>query len=236
MSRKSQGSQARESQAAPQRRRGRGFVVSAMLLLVGISAVWAAGLVWFAASIPNDMGDTETSTDAIVVLTGGSQRLIAGFDLMGEGKAKKLFISGVHPGVELGELLRVSHHPEDWITCCITLGHSADSTLGNAVETANWMRSEGFTSIRLVTANYHMRRSLFEFHRVMPQIRIVAHPVFPEPVKHTNWWLSPNTAWLIITEYNKYLGAVLRAVLVPLDPAGSPDQAKPDLAKAGSTI
>jgi uncharacterized SAM-binding protein YcdF (DUF218 family) len=56
-----------------------------------------------------------------------------------------------------------------------------------------------------------MRRSLFEFSRAMPGMRIIANPVFPEQVKQANWWAWPGTAMLIVGEYDKYLGAVLRA-------------------------
>jgi uncharacterized SAM-binding protein YcdF (DUF218 family) len=185
-----------------------------LLALAGGAGVWLAGLVWFADSIPDQVADPETVTDAIVVLTGGSQRLNSGLELLAAGKAKKLFVSGVHQGVELAELLRVQHHPEDWITCCITLGHAADNTLGNALETAAWMKQEKFRSLRLVTAGYHMRRSLLEFRRAMPEIQIIAHPVFPEQVKQAYWWAWPGTAALIVGEYHKYVGAVLRDALL----------------------
>ena len=51
------------------------------------------------------------------------------------------------------------------------------------VETAQWMASEGFHSLRLVTASYHMPRSLLEFSRAMPDIGIMPNPVFPERLK-----------------------------------------------------
>jgi uncharacterized SAM-binding protein YcdF (DUF218 family) len=188
----------------------RRFLWPTLLGIAGLAGIWLAGLVWFADTMPDKVADPTTVTDAIVVLTGGSQRLTTGFDLLAAGKAKKLFVSGVHQGVELNALLRVQHHPDDWITCCIALGHAADSTLGNALETKAWMEQEKFRSLRLVTAGYHMRRSLLEFHRAMPEVQIVAHPVFPEQVKQSDWWVWPGTAALIIGEYHKYLGTLLR--------------------------
>jgi len=187
-----------------------------------LSAVAAAallglgGLVWFADTMPSEIIDPSTPTDAIVVLTGGSQRFDAGLELLAAGKAKKLFVSGVHHGVEVADLLHLAHRasdaaPLDELACCIVLGHEADSTIGNAQETASWMRSEGYHSLRLVTAGYHMRRSLFEFARAMPEIRIIANPVFPEQVKLADWWAWPGTAALIVGEYDKYLAARLRA-------------------------
>jgi uncharacterized SAM-binding protein YcdF (DUF218 family) len=204
--------------AATRTHPGRGPAKLVLSALGGAALLWLAGLVWFADTMPSEIADPSSPTDAIVVLTGGSQRFDAGLDLLAAGKAKKLFVSGVHHGVEIADLLHLAHRPPDAVlpdelTCCIVLGHAADSTVGNALETAAWMRQEGYHSLRLVTAGYHMRRSLFEFARAMPEIRIIANPVFPEQVKLADWWAWPGTAALIVGEYHKYLAARLRAAL-----------------------
>ena len=152
-------------------------------------------------------------TDAIVVLTGGPLRLQSGMALLRDGKGRKLFVSGVNQQVDLDELLRVSGNAPDWASCCTVLGHDADNTLGNARETAQWMRQQGFSSLRLVTAWYHMPRSLLELDRAMPEIEIIAHPVFPEEVSQENWWASHSTVLLLASEYGKYLGALLRPLV-----------------------
>jgi uncharacterized SAM-binding protein YcdF (DUF218 family) len=192
-------------------------------LLVAGPALWLAGLAWFSATIPVEVGDPDTATDAIVVLTGGSQRLAAGLELLAAGKAKALFVSGVHQGVPLADLLRTVHPAPHDLPCCIVLGHAADNTVGNAAETGAWMQREGYVSLRLVTASYHMRRSLFEFARAMPDVRLIPHPVFPERVRLQRWWASPGTVALIVGEYDKYLGAVLRAELAL--PVNAPPEA-----------
>jgi uncharacterized SAM-binding protein YcdF (DUF218 family) len=170
---------------------------------------YLGGLVWFAGGISATVEDAATSTDAIVVLTGGSQRVQAGLQLLAAGKAKKLFVSGVYHGTDVAALLHVQRQTPDAVQCCIVLGHSADNTYGNAAETATWMRQEGFRSLRLVTANYHMRRALLEFTRAMPEVQIVPHPVFPDGVRE-RWWAWPGTLDLIIGEYDKYLWALVR--------------------------
>ena len=190
----------------------------ALSMLAFAALSWLGGLVWFADSMPSEIVDPSSPTDAIVVLTGGSQRFDAGIELLAAGKAQKLFVSGVHQGVEITDLLHLAHRApdgatQDGLACCIVLGHAADSTAGNAAETASWMRREGYRSLRLVTAGYHMRRSLFEFARAMPEVQIIAHPVFPEQVKLADWWAWPGTATLIVGEYDKYLAARLRAAL-----------------------
>ena len=171
---------------------------------------YAGGLVWFAESIADVVEDTATTTDAIVVLTGGSQRVQSGLQLLTAGKAKKLFVSGVYHGTDVTALLHAQRQSPDAVQCCIVLGHSADNTYGNALETAAWMRQEGYRSLRLVTASYHMRRALLEFERAMPEARIIPHPVFPDAVRRERWWAWPGTLDLIIGEYDKYLWALVR--------------------------
>ena len=173
-------------------------------------ALWLAGLIVFAADIPRQLEDSTTHTDAIVVLTGGSERLEAGLSLLRQGLGDKLFVSGVYRGIDVAELLHLARQKPDQVECCIVLGHAADNTIGNAAETADWMKQEGFHSLRLVTGNYHMRRSLSEFHYAMPGVTIIAHPVFPDSVKRDQWWLWPGTAHLIIGEYGKFLLGELR--------------------------
>jgi uncharacterized SAM-binding protein YcdF (DUF218 family) len=190
-------------------------------LLLALALFWLVGLWRFATSMPTEVVDPDRVTDAIVVLTGGRLRLESGLQLLAAGKAKKLFVSGVHPGVDVFELLHATHQPVDNVPCCIELGHSADNTVGNARETAEWMRAEGFHSLRLVTANYHMARSLLEFSRAMPEAEIVPNPVFPEILEAANWWLSPGAINLVVGEYNKYLVTLMRPLLpVALTPAG----------------
>jgi uncharacterized SAM-binding protein YcdF (DUF218 family) len=178
------------------------------IVAIGVVAIaWLAGLVWFVGLVPHDAESDSAGTDAIVVLTGGSQRVENGLRLLAEGKAKKLFVSGVYHGTDVKALLRASNQQPKWLTCCIELGHEADNTHGNAAETAAWMRAEHFTSLRLVTASYHMPRSLLEFSRAMPDIRIVPNPVFPTD-PHRVWWRVPHTAILVVAEYTKYLFAL----------------------------
>lgn len=192
------------------------FLAAAIGLTLG---AYISGLIWFAESIPRTLDNPDEATDAIVVLTGGQLRLKEGLTLLNGGRAKKLLVTGVSHGVDLPELLRTAQQPAQSVQCCVALGHAADSTAGNAVETREWMMKEGFKSLRLVTANYHVRRSLLEFHRAMPNVKIVVHPVFPEPFKRDEWWNWPGTLALLINEYHKYLGAYVRAVIVPQSPA-----------------
>lgn len=179
--------------------------------------MWAAGLVWFVFSSLSIAGDPAVETDAIVVLTGGRLRLEAGLDLLGAGRARKLFVSGVNPHVHRVELMRVSGHAGDSDADRIVIGHAADNTLGNARETAAWMQHEGFRSLRLVTSWYHMQRSLLEFTRAMPDTHIVAEPVFAgHEGEALSDWLD--LAVLTVSEYDKYLATLARPVALTIWP------------------
>jgi uncharacterized SAM-binding protein YcdF (DUF218 family) len=175
---------------------------------------WLAGFIVFIRAI-EVLGEASItpemlSTDAIVVLTGGSERVATGLELLNAGKGKKLFISGVHHGLSLDRVVGNQQVSKDLRDCCIILGHAAESTRGNAEETQTWMALEDYHSMRLVTANYHMPRSLLVFRAAMPDIAITPHPVAPDSVKLEDWWQHPGTISLLVTEYNKYLFAALR--------------------------
>lgn len=169
-----------------------------LALLAAVALGWAGGLAGFVLAATREPPDGPPATDAIVVLTGGKQRIDRGLELLVEGRAQRLFVSGVHRDVDLAELLRVSPAQPAWVQCCVVLGHAALDTHGNAAETAAWMRSEGYRSMRLVTAAYHMPRSMLELRRAMPEAEIVPNPVFPD-----------GSAFLYLVEYHKYLGALV---------------------------
>ncbi|HXV22771.1 MAG TPA: YdcF family protein [Alphaproteobacteria bacterium] len=184
-----------------------------LLGLAGLAFVlalaWIAGLVWFAERVSR-MAPEPGATDAIVVLTGGSERIAEGMALLAAGSARMLFVSGVPEGVTPEAVVNGTQIGADALLPRIVLGHSAQDTIGNAAETAVWVQREGITSLRLVTANYHMPRSLIEFRRALPGVAIIPHPVFPPRFKDREWWRWPGTLTLMIREYDKYLLALLR--------------------------
>lgn len=191
-----------------------------IVALVPIIAVvlWGAGFLLFIQGIPRTLSPGTPSVEAAVVLTGGSLRLEAGLALLASGQASKLFVSGVHRGVDVAELLRISRRSPESLDCCIVLGYAADDTRGNARETAEWMARENFRSLHLVTASYHMPRSLLEFRSVMAGVTIVPYPVFPGHVRLSDWWRWPGTALLLFGEYNKYLLVWVRELIQPVAP------------------
>lgn len=201
------------------------------LLALSLLAIWAAALACFIAASLFLRADPAAVTDAIVVPTGGRQRLETGVQLLADGRAKKLFISGVNRHVDRDELLRALGPEAEREACCIDLGREADNTVGNAAETARWMRREGYRSLRLVTSWYHIERGLLEFRRAMPDIVIVAHPVFAPHVDPERWWGWHGALLLVVSEFQKYLMAWGRSTLEAALPARD---AAPAAARSGS--
>ena len=188
-------------------------------VVLGGALAWFLGFLVFVATLPSRVDDLSTRTDAIVVLTGGSERLATGIALLRDGLAGRLFISGVHRGVDVGDILKLARVEPAAPLDAIVLGYAADDTVGNAVETARWVARERVGSLRLVTGAYHMPRSLAEFRRALPGVAITPHPVFPDSVKSREWWRWPGTAALLATEYSKYLAAEIRHWFLPRKPS-----------------
>lgn len=208
------------SPSRPRPRPGAGVAGVGLAALGLTGLLWLGGLFWFAGTIPREIEDEGGRTDAIVVLTGGSERLEAGFALLAAGRAETLFISGVYHTVDVRALLRLSQTAPAALECCVVLGYTADDTVGNAQETARWVRAQGYHSLRLVTANYHMPRSLVEFHHALPDVLILPYPVQPPLVRLDRWWRWRGTASLIISEYDKFLAAIVRQTLADMIPRG----------------
>lgn len=181
------------------------------LIFLFFFAAWFIGLMLFDYKINHFSFDNKAKTDAIVVLTGGRHRLSEAIRLLNEGFSDKLFISGVQRDISLKELekrngIKITSDRE------IVLDKVAANTFENARETDAWIKQHQIKSIRLVTSNYHVLRSLIEFRRRNKDIRIIIHPVFSENIANS-WWKSFYSFYFLAQEYNKFLVAYLRAIV-----------------------
>jgi len=149
------------------------------LTIVSIIGIWLFGFCIFALTLPNSPNNITQSTDAIVVLTGGKGRVELGFSLFNAGLGKRLFISGVYPGVK-AETLASKQNVPIHLTHRLSeaeLEYTAQNTAENAIETAKWADAHSIKSIRLVTGDYHVQRSLIEFKKLLPDVSVIVHPV-----------------------------------------------------------
>ena len=178
-----------------------------LIVLIG-DIMWLSGLAHFASIVPRAPATDSTKADAIVVLTGGSARVERGFDLLKQGMAPVLFVTGVGKGVSLSELMAANQVPPE-LAPHIILDYAADTTKDNAAQTAQWVRSHAVKTIRLVTANYHLPRSLAEFSFVMPELEVIPDGVFPRDFQREQWWSDSRSRTIMLYEYHKWLATYL---------------------------
>ncbi len=189
----------------------------AVTFLLTLAALWVIGFVSFVASIPEKPPANLRETDGIVVLTGGPSRLSEAIALLAAGHANRLLISGVNARTKDPDLKQSldlkTRSGTELFDCCIDVGRQAQDTVGNAQEIASWARLHGYRSLRVVTADFHIRRSLLEIRRYAPELVLVPHPVFTENIRPGSWWRSQYAARMLASEFNKLLVVWIKANL-----------------------
>lgn len=172
------------------------------LLALVAAGVWLAGFLCFVSVTGASPPPDPPRADAIVVLTGGADRIADGLRLLAAGRGRELLVSGVASRLDLAEMARHIGLDPAPLTGHVTLGRAALSTRGNATEAALWARQNGFRSLILVTATYHMPRARAEFARAMPDVTLYAAAVVPPAMRSP--WQWP-TLRLLAVEYSKFL-------------------------------
>jgi len=194
--------------------------------------LFVAGFALFATHVtglatPGDPRDA----DAIIVLTGGQSRIDAALDLLKSGKGRRLLISGVHPAATPDALSAATGGDRGLFSCCVDIDHVALDTVGNAEESARWIRDHDYGRVILVTANYHMPRSLLEMRRLIGAEELEPYPVVNSSLGGGRWMADPDALRVLFTEYNKYLLALARGVVPP-----SPEHGRFGVANASAAV
>jgi uncharacterized SAM-binding protein YcdF (DUF218 family) len=194
----------------------------AILLLIAV--LWLVGLLAFGDRAAKATPAPEPAVaDGIVVLTGASSaRIDAAIKLLETGKGKRLLISGVNREVRPRELRDVARGAGHAYDCCVDLGFEAANTLGNARETAAWAKKHNFRSLIVVTADYHMPRSILELRAALPNTALHPYPVPTETLDARNWWKRGPEARRLMVEYSKYLVILAREGLRGLGGGAAP--------------
>ena len=195
---------------------------SLLSLLMFASMLWLLALGWFVGTMPTKLLPVDEKADAIIVLTGGTERVEHGIVMLAEQVAPVLFISGVGEDATEAEILDAHATQEIREKIYetggeIVLDHISRSTVSNADQSAMFIQKRGIKTIRLVTADYHMKRALLEFRLSNPDLTILADPVFPKRFKRHAWWAHDNTRRLLFSEFYKYYIVLLREALRPTD-------------------
>lgn len=175
-----------------------------------VLCIWGASIGLYAWKINSYDQQVTTIPEAIVVLTGGRDRIEEGLDIMAARGCSNFFISGVNKDVSRHDILGRIQKSGNIGQCDLELGYTARNTHENAQEVLAWMKKKNFKSMVLVTAHYHMPRSLLEFQAIAPDITINPYPVYPESAEKSFFEELAHNSWLVVKEYHKYLGAWVR--------------------------
>jgi uncharacterized SAM-binding protein YcdF (DUF218 family) len=167
------------------------------------------GFLIFTDGIQRSQPEPRTA-DGIAVLTGGVARIDEAMKLLAQQKAKRLLITGVNRTTSTEELKQLASQGDQLFSCCVDIDKEARNTIDNATETSQWVAQHHYTSIIVVTSNYHMPRALAELGRVMPGVTLIPYAVVENNVHLDRWWTYPGTTRLLISEYLKYLPALAR--------------------------
>jgi uncharacterized SAM-binding protein YcdF (DUF218 family) len=190
-----------------------------LILCLGLVALGALGVGFlrFADTVTKLRPPFPLAADGIVVLTGGTDRIAGAVELMASGKARRLLVSGVHPGTSDASIRRLGDADPALMACCIDLDRRAANTVGNAIETAKWTRRNGFLSLIVVTSAYHMPRAMLELGAAMPGIRLIPYPITSVDLSIDRWGSHRGVPVLLVEEYVKYAATRLRLALVGID-------------------
>ncbi|WP_299870502.1 YdcF family protein [uncultured Hoeflea sp.] len=187
-----------------------GLRLFTIALIVGLTLA-IIGFFRFTDTIADLRASGDASkVDAIVALTGGYQRIDQALELLEQGVGQRLLISGVNPSTTSAALRRATGSKSATFACCVDIGYQALDTIGNANETAGWIRQHGYGRVLVVTNNYHMPRSLLELSQASPDVTFLAHPVTYSDLTTEAWLTDPMAMRTLITEYAKYSLARLR--------------------------
>jgi uncharacterized SAM-binding protein YcdF (DUF218 family) len=148
--------------------------------LAFVVLAWAIGFVTFAVTLPGPLAGVKT--DAVIVPTGARGRIGRGLEVLGAGHARQMLVTGVDREVKSREFAAEYGVDAARMRCCITLDYSALDTRGNARAAAEWVRANRFRSVRLVTSDWHMRRTAVEFRSDLPaDVALVEDAVTSQP-------------------------------------------------------
>lgn len=169
--------------------------------LAGLVAVYAAGFAFFLTLLPahTDENVDVSSTDALVIFTGGSKRIASALDLVQNGYRKPVLISGVNPKVSREHLLQGLDLKK---RMQVDVDYISLSTWDNAVATREWAVNNKVSNIGLITSYYHVPRSLIYLEKSGFQGDITLMPVFPEEMPIA----------FLLREYHKYVFARVRFI------------------------
>lgn len=184
------------------------FLRIAAFLIIGVVALFVGGFGIFSTYVGNLATPAEPKADAIIVLTGGEARLDTAWRLLEQGRGERLLISGVNPATGRNQLRAAVGADKKLFACCVDFDYKAVDTMGNADESAEWLRQHNYDSAILVTNNYHMPRSLLELGR-RTDAELTPYPVVNTPLGNLRWMTERDALRVLFSEYTKFFASAV---------------------------
>jgi len=135
-----------------------------------------------------DPGPPTRPADAIFVLTGGEGRIQEGFRAWSGGMARELYILGAGRTVPVARIVPEGFRiPAEDLSRVHVEGWSGN-TLENAFSAKSAVGEGKFSSVILVTSDYHIPRANLAFRKVLPpDVALSAIRVPPEGGPGASW-------------------------------------------------
>ena len=135
-----------------------------------------------------DPGPPAGPADAIFVLTGGEGRIQEGFRAWSGGAARELYILGAGRRVPVARIVpEGSRIPAGTLSRIHVEGWS-ENTLENAFSAKSAVGEGKYSSVILVTSDYHVPRAVLAFRKVLPkEVALSAIRVRPEGGAGATW-------------------------------------------------
>ncbi|MEO8115372.1 MAG: YdcF family protein, partial [Phenylobacterium sp.] len=211
-----------------------GHAMKSIAAFLVVVLIWTAGLLAYAARVQQSTQPQPPSpADGVVALTGANsnERIAAAVGLLENGQGKRVLVSGVNREASREDIRTVSKAVRRLYDCCVDLGFNAADTVGNARETAEWVKAMRYRSLIVVTSDYHMPRAMLELRAVLrePQVHLQTYAVPTPALKSKTWWRQPRGARLMVVEYCKYLAILARELVLgmgPREPASKATETK----------
>ena len=167
----------------PRRRRGR-FLRPLLILL---TLLFVPPMVPHLLTLRNP-GPPTRPADAIFVLTGGEGRIQEGFRAWSGGAARELYILGAGGMVPVTRIVpEASRLPAEALSRVHVEAWSGN-TLENAFSAKSAVGEGKYTSVILVTSDYHIPRANLAFRKVLPKgLSLSAIRVRPEGGPGASW-------------------------------------------------
>lgn len=150
--------------------------------------------------------DSLNQADAIVVVSGSSERVDHGIELYKKGLATKLIFSGAaQEGFSNALSMQRKAIQSGIPLAAILLEEKATNTYENALFSSEIIERENFKNIILVTSPYHQRRTFESFQIALKgkSVTIQNSPTEESNWKPNNWWIKEDMRRLTFTEIGK---------------------------------